>query len=169
MKKAGYILLLFILFLQAGGILFVYRIQQIALHQLIQLKLDSVKTGFVRIILSNEEYQISRIKRNEVKVGGKMYDVKSIHRKGDKVELIVIRDLKEEHILAKINDLTQGWKHRNSRITELLKQLISLRYLPLENENDLIDHSFAISSYPVLIVNPVSADTKNSIPPPKQV
>ncbi len=169
MKKGGYILLLFILFLQAGGMLYVYKIQQYSVQHHMQQQLGNAHSVFHQMVLSLKEYQKSRINKHEIKVNDQLFDVKSVYYTGGKVCLQVIRDSKEEKILAKIRDLSSRNKTSNSAIPKVLKRLISMNYLSLAADNNQINASIAVSEYMTLFLKPWSIDPELLTPPPKLV
>lgn len=129
LKKTVYILLLILVLLQAGGLLFVYRIGQIWVKYQMQLSLKSNNKHLEKLIFTIYEYEENIFDEHEMIYHGKLYDVKSVNISGDKVELIAIHDFKEEGILKKMNDLATNTNRSKAAHPNKLKTFVSLNYL----------------------------------------
>jgi hypothetical protein len=169
LKKIGYILLLTILLLQAGGMLLIYKMQQCYVKQEMQQTLNNSKTKFQKITLSLSEYQKSKINSHEISINGKMYDVKSVNILENNVKLLVINDSKEENILQKIKDFTNRTNQPNSDLPNQLQQLLSLNYLSPEIKHFFFIPVFSINLFRQPNLNLVSNDSDIPSPPPKLV
>lgn len=161
--------MLTIILLQAGGMLLVYKTQQFYVQEEMQQTLNSDKTQFQKIILSLRDYQKSQINAHEISVKGKMYDVKSVNISGDSGALLVLNDSKEENILEKIKDFTEGTNRPNNDLPNQLQQLFSLNYLSPETDRIFFIPSLSIHVFRSLNLNIVSSDLDISTPPPKFV
>ena len=129
MRKSGSLILLIILFLQAGGMLLFNKVQHCFNSYKIQEALNDTETHFQKITLTYPAYLQSKIKSDEICVDGKMYDVKSMIIKDNKVELLVIHDSDEEKILKKIKAFFNNSTPENSKLPVQLQQLLTLNYL----------------------------------------
>lgn len=137
MKKVCYIILLPILFLQAGGALWYFHIQQENLKQEMAEVTQNPGTACITMQLSRSEFQKGRIGNHEIYVNGSMYDIRSFNISGDMVQLIVVNDTKEEriieHIKGYVNTNTPGSK---GAATQLIK-LLTLDYINQSFNQDL--------------------------------
>lgn len=101
--------------LQSGGLLLVYQMQQFWVRRDMLQVIKNQETGFLKLTLTVSEYQNSKLNAREISIGGDMYDVKSIAQVGDKLELLVIRDSKEQSILEKIRNSSCRKNQRSKR------------------------------------------------------
>ena len=115
LKKIGYIAFLSIMLLQSGGLLLIYQMQQFWVRREMLQTIEKKESGFLKLNLTVAEYQHSKINAHEISLNGDMYDVKSITYTGDKLELLVIQDLKEQSIVEKIRNSGGRKNHRSKR------------------------------------------------------
>lgn len=162
-------MLLAILLLQAGGMLFVYKMQQCAVQLEMQQTLNDSKTYFEKMTLSVGDYKKNKINSREICIKGKMYDVKAVNISGNNVELLVINDSKEEYILCKIKDFINRVNEPTSNIPFQLQQLLSLYYLSANIDNLFLIRSLSIHIFCPLNLNLVSNFSDISTPPPQLV
>jgi len=167
LKLAGSVLLLTILFLQAGGILIIYKLQQYYVQDEMMQNLNSYKTQFQKIVLSLSEYQKCKINAREITLHNKLYDVKSVNIFGTRAELLVLNDSREENILIKIAEFTSTTRQQNSVLFNNLRHLLSLSYLPHERYISLFIYPFPIDkSFPVTL-HFISTFPEIPTPPPR--
>lgn len=167
MKKSSYITILFILLLQAGGLLFLLNAQR----GFVQYKMSNVvlkeNANFEKLILSKSTYQDSRINSKEISLAGKMFDVKSVLIEKDSVKLVVINDSKEENIVKIINNLLNATDIPCSQLPNQLYKLISLIYISPD-----FSYAFSIPSFHLFLFHHFNSDVvfQNGdilAPPPK--
>ncbi len=133
-----------LLFLQAGGLLFVYQMQQyVAREQMQQLLLNKNITK-QKIILDHSAYAQCKVGNAEIFVNGKMYDVRSIKTIGENVELEVVNDTKEEGILSKISQLSNGLS-KDNKLLEILVGLLTLDFVQPANVSEICSLSILIT------------------------
>jgi hypothetical protein len=158
-----------ILLLQSWGLLLIYKIRQCYVKIEMQISLNDSRTSFHKITLNLREYQKSKIHAHELSMNGKMYDVKSADISGDRVELLVLHDIKEEIILEAIKDFICKINQPGSELLNQLHQLLSLNYLsPMINRIIFIP-SFSINIFSTLNQGIIPKDSDISAPPPELV
>jgi hypothetical protein len=134
MRKSIYILLITIVLFQAGGMLLLLKIQQWhSQHLMAQVIRNPEYTG-QKIILTQDEYRSAKINNHELLIGRKMYDIKSVRILGNRVELMVINDSKEEKLIRTIKNLLGQSNRHYPKLPQQLKVFLSLRYLGPANE-----------------------------------
>jgi hypothetical protein len=167
LKTAGITFLLFILLLQAGGMLFIYTIEQrIVREEMVEL-LESDEGDFENLTLTLDEYKSSLVDEKEISIDGKMYDIKSVEYSGSHVKLIVVNDSKEEGILKGINNLTGRSNKQKDRVPGPLHQLRSLNYLAAEPEHSFYIPSQRIQTFFILSQHAISNGFDIATPPPE--
>ncbi len=137
-KKNIGLLLIFILVLQSGGLLIIGRLQQYNVQHLMSILLEKEDAKFEKLVLTVREYEESRINSKEISFKGNMYDIKSIRNKGEYVELLVINDLREKHIVNAIRNLAGGDDKTDRETPELIQRILSMNYLSPKNSKILV-------------------------------
>ncbi len=170
LKKFASISLLLLILLQIGGMLLVYQLQQRSVQQEMKQTLCNEPTRLEKITLSTKEYNSYKINAGEIAIDGKMYDVKSVKHSVHSVELWVINDQKEEHILQKI----ASFFHQNeaapkSKFPNQLEQLFSLAYLLPENYSPRFRATVANHFYPLTLLYNTTDHLFIFTPPPELV
>ncbi|MBL7922968.1 MAG: hypothetical protein JNL88_02090 [Bacteroidia bacterium] len=120
--------LLSIIFLQSGGLLLFYSLQQQFVKVYAAERLRDPEAGFEKIVLTKEAYEAARVNAHEVLLDGKMYDVKAVRLQGEQVELLAIHDQEEESILEEIRKLVGHNGSRNISYPQLLGKLMAVFY-----------------------------------------
>ena len=138
MKKIGYIALLSILIIQAGGGLLIYKIQQYYVQMEMERALNNEETSFQQLTLSFNDFQKGKINAHEISFDGKMYDIRSIKISGDKVELLVINDTKEENIIENIKRSVNPNDQQNKGLPSQFVKLLTLVYVVPATDPDLL-------------------------------
>ncbi len=121
-----------LLLLQAGGMLFVYKMQQSFVRYEMQQVLNNTETRFQKMRISLSDYKKNKINEAEIRINQKLYDVKSVNMLVDDVELLLINDKEEENILEEIKNFFGQHNQSSSRIPDQLQELLSLDYLSPE-------------------------------------
>lgn len=165
MKKIGYILLISILFLQLGGLLLLYKVQQYKIQYEMKEALYEDGAELQKLILSIAEFEKSKIDKHEIYYKGKMYDFKSAIIKNNTVELLVINDAKEEILYDLIRDLFTGTDKQKNKLPNQLSKLLTLTYLSSDKYIRLFPPIHK-NIFSVFTENIISADKKVSSPPP---
>ncbi len=128
MKKIVYIVMLLPVFMLSGGFQLVYKIEQCVVRIEMLAALNNKLNQSEKIILSVSDFQKSKIDSREIFFKGKMYDIRSIRRTGNTVELFVINDAREERILEKIKELENDTGRRHHLPGKLI-ELLTLVYI----------------------------------------
>lgn len=154
MKKATTILLLIVLLMQAGGMLIVYKLQRTAHQNQMQELTLAGNASTEKLTLSLQDYNHSTFNQHEICLNGKMYDIVSCNVIGDKVELIAVRDTKEESMLDELNEFVEQLNHAGSKLPKFLKQQLPLFYIPI----------FETGISPIAFINQLHFNPFKSIP-----
>ena len=114
MKKAFAILLTAIMMLYSVGYYFIYKARVSEVKEVNQASLSSGRTDhpltFITATLNNghiSEAAIQVISKYEMTCNGKLYDIVSFERNGDKITFACVSDEKENNMIASANDHTQ--------------------------------------------------------------
>jgi hypothetical protein len=167
LKIVGSLILLAILFLQGGGMLLIYKIQQYYVHDNMIQNINSSKTQFQEIVLTLSDYQKCRINASEITINNKLYDVKSANIYGDRVKLLVLNDSMEENILVKIAEFTNNTRHPNSVLCNNLKHLLTLSYLPQPGYSSFFIYPSSVDKFIQFNLNYISRFPEILTPPPR--
>lgn len=167
MKKNAYITILFVLLLQAGGLLYILNAQRgYVQYQMSKIVLEE-NGKFEKMTLSKSAYQTSKVNAKEISLAGKMYDIKSMSIEKDSVKLVVINDCKEESILKQIKILLGATDIPYSHLPNQLYKLISLVYISPD-----FSYAFPNPSFHLFLFHHFNSDmvVQNGdilVPPPK--
>jgi hypothetical protein len=157
------------MFLQSGGMLIVFKIEQIFIHGEMAEKLAGSKTVFENIRMTKSEFSKSRINSQEIFYQGKMYDIKSSRSQDGIIELLVIDDKKEANILQKIKNLLEGNQATNNELSDQLNQIISLFYISNFSEAAELIFFPTVEKFSSKDANALSLTLEILSPPPKQI
>lgn len=129
MKKLLALSLLFFLFAQSGGLLYLYSLQQEFVRAHMEAELNNPKAKFETLRMSLNDFKEGRKNAFEVKYQGKMYDVKGIQVFGNTVSMLALHDTKEESLMHEIKKLICHADDHTQALPDLLLKLSSLTYL----------------------------------------
>ncbi len=129
MRRGIYILLSFLLLLQAGGLLLYYEAMQgYARHQMKQrLRANPGSSGKQWMTMSAEGYDEARTAEGELRVQGHLYDIVRVRRQGGHVRVLVVRDKEEELIAGIISGILGA--DDDTEIPGKLLDLLSFEYV----------------------------------------
>ncbi len=167
LKKIGFIVLLSILLLQTGGLWLIYKAQQYYVQNEMEESLNNKETIFQNLSLSLNDFQKDKVNDHEVSINGKMYDIKSINIKGNKVELLAVNDIKEESIIEKINRSLNNGDQQNQELPNHIFKILTLFYIsPTTGYNFLfqVKRQHILPSFCEIIISHKSGI---SSPPPR--
>jgi hypothetical protein len=167
LKKTSLILLLAIIILQAGGVLFVYQLQQ---HQVkLQVKRDLIGKGthFQKLELTLSQYNQSVINHNEIEFGDAMYDIKSMKVADGKVTLIVLGDTKEKKIVDRIRSHTNQTNNSKNKLPNLLEKVLDVTFLCSSYDYEFKWIEISDQVYSSCLVCLQSQSYETASPPPK--
>jgi len=146
---------------------FAYTIAQYHVQKKMHEALKNDATKFQTITLSLADYKKSKINSHEISIDGKMYDVKSVTFRGNKVDLACINDREEENILKDLKDFASRSSKSNSNLPNQIQQLLTLNYITPEAKEfyfiPIVAAHIFLSSNPGIVSN----DTDITTPPPK--
>lgn len=91
--------------------------------------LGSNATVFDTLVISIADFESVKTNPHEISFRGKMYDIKTIQKKGDKVELQVLNDAKEERIIDHLKTLASQQPSKNKSQANSLLDLLGLMYV----------------------------------------
>ncbi len=168
MKPYHYIPLLLIILLQSGGISLYYKIQQSLAHNQAHHKLHKKNTRFHKLTLTLSEYHHSKVEHDEIRLNGKMYDVKSAKIVGNTVELQVIHDTEEETMFKEIRKFFDRTNQPNSQFNHHLQLLLTLSYLPPSYPIWVLTSSFSKSVFNTPAPTILSGYISLATPPPER-
>lgn len=106
-----------------------YSWQQALVREEMMEELKRAETDLEVLCMSAKEYAHARVDEREVRFNGKMYDVRSIERKGDLLFLHGLRDHKEESLLGALKKLVHHSRDEKGRVGSGVIQLSVLSYL----------------------------------------
>ena len=166
LKKIGYLSVFLTFFMLSGGFLLVYKIQQYLVQKEMYNILNDKLKDTEKLTLSYSDYQNNKIDNHEILVQGKLYDIRSVIRTGNIVELQVINDIKEEKILDNIKDLVNNSSNSKNHLPDHLLKWLNLVFIcPVPANNLIIKYSSScFLPFSELII---SHQTDIWSPPPK--
>ena len=167
LKKISLILLLTIIILQAGGVLFVYQLQQ---HQVkLQVKRDLIGKGthFQKLELTLAQFKKSAINHNEIEIGDAMYDIKSMTISDGKVTLLVLGDTKEKEIVDHIKNQTNQSNNSKNKLPNLLEKVLDVTFLCSSYDYEFKCIEISDKVYASCLVCLQSQPYDTASPPPK--
>ncbi len=167
MKKASVIILLIILFLQAGGLFLFYKIYQCEVQEAILETINKADAEFHELTLSLIAFKQSKINDHELSYNGNMYDFKSFTIFKDSVRVLVIHDIEEENILYRIKDLIENIKLPKGEWQSKIFKLLLLVYTYSENHIMLFFEHLQENISILFIENIFSVYHEVFVPPPK--
>lgn len=157
-------MLLAVLFLQAGGMLLIYKIQQFYVQYEMRLVVNDSNNSFEKLNLNLDEYRKSHLNSREILYKGNMYDVKSVNITADNVELLVINDVKEKILLDEIKDFLHKSNQSKKELPDQLQNFLSVNYIASEEGRLIYIPSF--DSYIFLHSDPDIYSDPSDIPSP---
>jgi len=159
--------LLFILLLQAGGLLLVYKVQQHFVRFRMARAIENEQSLTEQLTISIMQFQESRINKKEILFRGNMYDIKSCIFSGDSVFLVVINDTREKKIMEKIKVLAGQKNHQSRDIPNKIIKLCTLDYIIPAAFKSNIYNDFSEEKYPAYKEDHLSIEQDILSPPPK--
>jgi hypothetical protein len=127
---------------------------QISSVQYIGRHFRNKTTETTTITLSIIDWKSAQIDKKEIRLFGLMYDVRSYKAQGDSVQLVVVRDYKEEHLLA----LGHRFFYKNNQPTthhSARAAIFQFFNIPFLVPSDLVLHFTVITNEPSKIKYPL--------------
>ncbi|MBK7888828.1 MAG: hypothetical protein IPJ86_16530 [Bacteroidetes bacterium] len=128
MKRTLSVFLFLLLAFQAGGLLFIYSVQQHYIQHSMLRALSGNDERLEKLILTKEVYYASKVNHFEICLDGKMYDIKSADMQEETVELLAIHDKEEENVLVEIRKLICHSSDKHLPYPHLLNKLLTVFY-----------------------------------------
>jgi hypothetical protein len=128
LKKIVYIGLFILLLLQAGGLLFIYKLEQGCVRRQMAELVTRSDAQFTRLVMPVSQYENSRIGDDELRFDGKLYDVKSAVVTDNTVELLVLVDTEETEVVTRISSLEHRSAPQSDQVIYKLFELMAAAY-----------------------------------------
>ncbi len=167
MKKAAFISLITILLLQAGGLLFLFQIQQVRIQKSALHQLDSGSEKAKQIVLSKAGFNSAKINDHELRMNGKLYDFRYISHSSEQVILNVLHDASEENLIDWIEALVTSEGNQHGDLPAHLVKLLTTTYLITDTEPVSFLHTVNEYSFFRFDEQEVSFAGDQDSPPPK--
>lgn len=100
--------------------------------------MENEKNEFEKLTITATLFNKSKINSREIFYEGKMYDIKSVKISGDRVELLVIDDVREKSIIEKIRILSGIPNSPNEKVPSQIIKFISLVYLSIDDNQSFL-------------------------------
>ena len=101
------------------------------MKQNVRQLLLSHETKFEKLILTTDQYKLSKINDKELRFDGQLFDIKSISFHGPFVEVIAYKDKKEEGLISSIENFFGTSSENKKEIpVQVLKLMVSLYTIP---------------------------------------
>jgi hypothetical protein len=129
-KRTYAILMFMILFVNSAGFYVYYVVQLQQIHAEMRERLRYLPDDELELfVLSTKKYQDSKVDENELKLGGKMYDIARVKLKDDLVFVYCVHDKKEDNLLTLIGTIVSEPLEDRSDIPVTVMNFISLIFL----------------------------------------
>ncbi len=117
--------------LQAGGLLLLYEGGQVCVKLRMRYELKEREEEFrkERLSIPLATYNKCRVGGDELRLDGKMYDVRSVKISGANVDLVVVHDEDEESIVCMISNISGDKSDDDIEVQKTLIELMSFVYL----------------------------------------
>jgi hypothetical protein len=116
--------------LQLCGFYTYYFVRNIQLHANVLERLEK-NIRPETMTMSRKTFDQNLLDEKELKVGGKMFDIKKIDVTGDSVKVTLIRDIEEEVLVEFLSDLVSGPAGETSRdLPGQVLQIFQMTFLP---------------------------------------
>ena len=115
--------------MQSGTLLFFYFMQQCYVQYEMQELIHSKKANQEKLLLTEATFNEGIINNHEICIEGKMYDIISRIKKGSKIEIIAIHDVKEEIIVMSIKSAIGINPHHNKALPNPVTKMITMIFI----------------------------------------
>ena len=166
MKRITCFILLIAIMLQVGGLMLFYEVARSVVHYRMHSTLRNRKEGLQPLTITVAELKNAWVKKNEILYNGVMYDIKSLTVSGNRVSMQVVKDKKEQKLIAHINKLG-GKEKKQGDVMKRLMQLLTLDYMPPTQSTLGFCGLYTVPNYRNSHFQLVSQNSKILSPPPK--
>ncbi len=125
-KKALHLFMLIPVFLHAGGLMLLCTLLQLNIQKEAESALLNPETKLTKITLSNAEYQNCKLNNKEIKLNGKLFDIKNAVFNNDQIELLAYEDVHESGIISLIENFFSPENSKKDFPQLVLKLLVSV-------------------------------------------
>lgn len=153
--------------MQTWGAVLIYKLQQYLVQQEMRLAINDDRSHFEKISIPLAAYQQNRINAHEIRLGGKMYDIKSVNLKDGNAELLVINDSNEEKLNEDYNRLLNNNDQQNKKLPLFFNQLLTLVYIKPAADPFLMIPQYRQQAFRLYAEILISHTTGISTPPPR--
>jgi hypothetical protein len=129
LKRIGYVLLTFLLLLQAGGLLVCYEVEQGMVRYRNECRAAKMAGRRHLLVLTERDYASARVGKRDLRIEGEMYDMVSMVRKDGRVYVTAVRDHKEERIMKRIAAIAGHTQQGAGAVPDGLLRLLSVVYV----------------------------------------
>lgn len=139
-RTASVVLLLTLTFVQSGGMLMgltVFR-QFSDVHA--RYVAGAHPERLRHVLLSKRDYNASRVKEDEIRLGSALYDVVSVVAEGDSISLCLYHDAEEENILDEVGNWLGSAGKKDHKGIQWLSKILSSPQQCAGTYNDLIPY-----------------------------
>ncbi len=166
MKRIACLVLLIAILLQSGGLMLFYQARRTAVYNEMHSSRSTRGKVVQQLTIDLATLKAALVDKNEILYQGEMYDVESLTISGDKVLLQVIKDKKEQRLIAQIDKLG-GSKKNQADFMKRLMQLLTVAYMPPPPSFHIVYVAYSVSAYPVYAPGIESLSGSVLLPPPK--
>ncbi|MFZ5970056.1 MAG: hypothetical protein ACOYXA_00555 [Bacteroidota bacterium] len=140
MKRAAAFFFLSLLLLNIAGayVYFFVRLQQIKTQMRAELKYKPVEELEV-LELTQNAFQQALVGEHEIEVGGKMYDIARVERKGGRVIVYALHDEAEDNLLSLLDAILKNATKDKKPLPSTIGGLPTLLFLPADFQHGQIE------------------------------
>jgi hypothetical protein len=161
--------MLLLLIMQSGGLFMVLKMQQYAAKAVMQSSISCEANISRHLRIYGDDYIKSIVDNKEIFYQGKLYDVISMAKGADSVDLTVIQDEKEGSIFKRIKYLFTSSEDSNKKTPQELIRLLSLDYLQTSHPYISIVFYPYITYKTPFVEGVIIRSTEVFLPPPELV
>jgi hypothetical protein len=168
MKSCLAAVLLLLVILQSGGMMVCYTVQQEMIREEMMEELRREEKDTEILFLLPEEFTACRVAEREIRYNGRMYDIRSVERKGRHLMIKALRDHKEESLLGALQKMIHHSKDKTGRVLQQVLALSFVSYLPGHPSSVAVSqHHFLKLCTPSSIIEYVPVVKEVVCPPPE--
>jgi hypothetical protein len=156
-----------LLLLQAGGLLLFYEVEQVYARWEMAEAMEEASLPQEQITLTAGEYNKCKIGDDELRLNGKMYDIRSVKKVDGKVIVTAVCDEYEGRVLDRISRVLMGHDDGGKAIPSPLLELLSFVYLVPASYTIPFHFFESTEAFSYVNVTVLSRQGAILVPPPK--
>lgn len=131
LKNSLYVVCALLLLLQAGGLAWVYNYRLVHWKSAAKHRLERKdKSRWVQLSMPVDQYEAAKVERNELRLGGEMYDVVKMTINGNRVLVTAEHDKEETNLLEQLAGALGNSDAGNPNgVPKKILDLLSMAYL----------------------------------------